>query len=64
MTGANSSPGIISPGKMRSTLKLLSPLLAVSRGVFVFKIVLVVVLVPVIENGKIEDEDDDKEIYE
>lgn len=43
---------------------MLSPLLAVSRGVFVFKIVVVIVLVPVIENGKIEDEDDDKEIYE
>jgi hypothetical protein len=35
MTGANSSPGIISLGKMRRTLDVLSPLLAMSRGFFV-----------------------------
>jgi len=38
MTGANSSPGIISPGKMRSSATVLSPLLLVSRGFFIARI--------------------------
>jgi hypothetical protein len=38
MSGANSSPGIIGPGKMRSSTIVLSPLLIVSRGFFVTRI--------------------------
>jgi hypothetical protein len=34
MTGANSSPGSISPGKMRSSTDLLWPLLIMSWGIF------------------------------